>query len=43
MSDGTIAAHMAKHPKLTAVFLTTLLALTQSGVAAAGRATIGGP
>lgn len=36
MSDGTIATRMAKHPKLTGALLTVLLALTQSGVVAAG-------
>ncbi len=43
MSDGTIAAYLAQHPKLTATVLTILLLLSQSGVVAAGEKTIAGP
>lgn len=43
MSDGTITAYMAKHPKLASGFLTAFLIFSQIGIVAAGDGTIGGP
>lgn len=43
MSDGTIAAYLAQHPKLTTALLSVLLVLSQSGVAAAAETTFPGP
>lgn len=43
MSDGSIAAYLAKHPKLTTAFMTILLVVSQSGVAAAAETTYPGP
>lgn len=39
MSDDTLAAHLAEHPKLTGVLFTTMLLLSQAGTAMAGVGT----
>jgi hypothetical protein len=37
MSDDTIAAYLAEHPKLTGVLFTITLLLSQAGTALAGN------
>ena len=39
MSDDTLAAFVAEHPKMAGVLFTTLLLLTQTGGAMAGAGT----
>jgi hypothetical protein len=39
MSDDTLAAYLAEHPKLTGVLFTTMLLLSQAGTALAGQGT----
>jgi hypothetical protein len=36
MSDNTVAAYLAEHPKMTGVLFTMMLLLTQAGSVAAG-------
>ncbi|WP_282190212.1 DUF7503 family protein [Halocatena salina] len=43
MFVDTIAARVAKHPKLMSALLTVLLVLSQSGVVIAREATYPGP
>jgi hypothetical protein len=44
MSDNTVAAYLAEHPKMTGVLFTMMLLLTQAGsVAAASGMSVAGP
>lgn len=44
MSDDSIKAYLANHPRMTGVLFTMLLLLTQAGNAAAGGAhVVAGP
>ncbi|WP_256558536.1 DUF7503 family protein [Haloarcula marina] len=44
MSDSSMKAYLAEHPKMTGALFTILLLLTQAGSAAAGNgASISGP
>lgn len=44
MSDDSIKAYLANHPRMTGVLFTMLLLLTQAGNAVAGNhATVAGP
>lgn len=40
MSDDSIKAYLANHPRMTGVLFTLLLLLTQAGNAAAGWGTV---
>ena len=41
MSDDTLKAYLAEHPKLTGVLFTIMLLLSQAGTVLAGGATSG--
>jgi hypothetical protein len=43
MSDNTVAAYLAEHPKMTGVLFTAMLLLSQAGSVAAGTTAISGP
>jgi hypothetical protein len=44
MSENSIKAYLANHPRMTGVLFTVLLLLTQAGNAAAGgHMTVAGP
>jgi hypothetical protein len=43
MSDNTVAAYLAEHPKMTGVLFTAMLLLSQAGSVAAGGSSIVGP
>lgn len=43
MSDNTVAAYLAEHPKMTGVLFTAMLLLSQAGSVAAGGSSIAGP
>lgn len=39
MSDDTLAAYLAEHPKMTGALFTTMLLLSQAGTVLAGTGT----
>jgi hypothetical protein len=44
MSDNTVAAYLAEHPKMTGVLFTAMLLLSQAGTVVAGtEGSIVGP
>lgn len=43
MSDSSLKAYLAEHPKMTGVLFTILLLLSQAGSVAAGNSAIAGP
>lgn len=43
MSDDTLAAYMAAHPKMTGVLFALLLILSQAGMVAGQGGTVMGP